>query len=336
MKTCLLLFALFFATHLRAQVNFTGPFAACGVEGSITIYDYKAKKWTYSNETDSKFATLPASTFKILNTLISLETGAVTDENELIQWPGEPDRARYGYRPDIYHSMNLKEAFKVSAVWVYIELAKKVGKDQYRDFLSRCHYGNGEISIDDPDFWNFGNFAVTPVNQVETLIGVYEETLPFSTRSFKILKDIMVELGGEIRTKGRKNNGEMWRIGIESPSGITENWYPVKKVIMMETMSITTSGNYRRYFMNRGEKYGHVIDPRSGYPVDNGIISVTVIAPDAISADGWDNGFYVMGIDSSFALLKKYSGLELNIIYQDIHGIIRDTSTAGFKKLLLN
>lgn len=152
----------------------------------------------------------------------------------------------------------------------------------------------------------------------------------------KGLKGVMVELGGEVRTMGGKNNGEMWRIGLESPSGIAENWYPVERVIGLKNLSVTTSGNYRKYFLNRGNKYGHVIDPRSGYPVDNGIISVTVVAPEAITADGWDNGFYVMGIDSSFALVKKYPGLELNIIYHDREGNIRDTSSAGFKKILLH
>ena len=87
--------------------------------------------------------------------------------------------------------------------------------------------------------------------------------------------------------------------------------------------------------MQQGKKYSHVIDPRKGKPVDNGIISVTVIAPDAITADGWDNGFFVLGIDSSFAMLKRLPGLELRIIYQDTNGNIRDTSSAGFTYLKL-
>jgi thiamine biosynthesis lipoprotein len=152
----------------------------------------------------------------------------------------------------------------------------------------------------------------------------------------KGLEDIIVEVGGEVRAKGRNAKGEKWRVGIESPAGITEDWYPVNEIAELDNLAVTTSGNYRKYFTDHGKKFSHVIDPRTGMPVDNGIISVTVIAPDAITADGWDNGFYVMGIDSSFSILKKYSGLELMIIYRDKNGYICDTASAGFKELMVN
>ena len=176
-----------------AQFSFSKPFEDCGVTGSITIYDYNSKKWVTSDVHDSQFPTLPASTFKIINTLIVLETGIVTDENELVKWPGRPDTVKYGYRPDIYRDMSLKEAFKLSAVWAFVELAKKVGKDHYLEYLDKLSYGNADLSVNDIDFWNFGRLAISPVNQIELLKGIYEETLPFSGRSFRILKAIMIE-----------------------------------------------------------------------------------------------------------------------------------------------
>jgi thiamine biosynthesis lipoprotein len=151
----------------------------------------------------------------------------------------------------------------------------------------------------------------------------------------KGLEDIIVEVGGEVRAKGRNAKGEKWRVGIESPSGITEEWYPVNDIISLDDRAVTTSGDYRKYFINQGKKYSHVIDPRKGRPVDNGIISVTVIAPDATTADGWDNGFFVMGVDSAFTLLKKMSSLEIRIIYQDKSGNFRDTASEGFRKMML-
>lgn len=182
------------ACHVSfSQADLKKPFEDCGIDGSITIYDYNSKKWISSNVNDSHAGTLPASTFKIMNTLIALETTAVTDENEIFKWSGETDTVKYGFRPEIYHDMNLQEAFKLSAVWVYLELAKKIGKENYKKFLTQCNYGNKDISINGPDFWNFGNLAVSPVNQVELLIGIYGETLPFSKKSFDILKKIMVE-----------------------------------------------------------------------------------------------------------------------------------------------
>jgi beta-lactamase class D len=169
------------------------PFRQCCIEGSITIYDYLAKKWISSDIYDSQSPTLPASTFKILNTLIALESEVIFDENEIIKWPGSTDTLKYGYRPAIYHDMSLAEAFKVSAGWAYIELAKKIGKEQYAKFLNACNYGNIDLSIDDNDFWNFGDFAISPANQIEILIGVYEETLPFKKEYFQIVKKIMIE-----------------------------------------------------------------------------------------------------------------------------------------------
>lgn len=193
MRIPIMILALLPAVHLFGQTSLTKPFEDCKIDGSITLYDYNAKQWIASDINDSHCATLPASTFKIINTLIVLETGVITDEHEIVKWPGETDTVKYGYRPDIYHDMSMKEAFKASAGWVYVELAKKIGKDRYKNYLSQSHYGNADVSIDDPDFWNFGNFAISPANQIEILMGVYEETLPFSKRSFSILKEIMIE-----------------------------------------------------------------------------------------------------------------------------------------------
>lgn len=176
------------------EESFKQHFEDCSLQGSITIYDYHNQKWMSSDTTDSHVATLPASTFKIMNTLIALETGVVADEEEIIPWIGEAyDTAKYSHRPNIYHSMGMREAFKLSAGWAYIELAKKVGKDRYQKILLEVGYGNSDLSVDDDDFWNFGSFAVTPVQQIGALMDIYEETLPFSHRSFSILKDMMIE-----------------------------------------------------------------------------------------------------------------------------------------------
>ena len=195
MTTHLLLFALVCWGNLvvSGQHDFAKPFQDCGLEGSITIYDYKAQQWMASDIHDSEYATLPASTFKIINTLIALDAGVIADESEIVKWPGSPDTLKYGYRPDIYHDMNLKEAFKSSAVWVYLDLARKIGKEAYRNYLTKCKYGNVDLSVDDDDFWNFGDLAISPVNQIELLIGVYEETLPFKKEHFQVVKEIMTE-----------------------------------------------------------------------------------------------------------------------------------------------
>jgi beta-lactamase class D len=168
------------------------PFKDCGVQGSCTIYDYQQKKWLTSDSIDAKTASLPASTFKIINLLIALETDVIKDEHEVIKWPGSTDTTRYGFRPEIYKDMSVKEAFEVSAVWVFLDLSKRIGRNRYQQYLTLCHYGNSDLSEKDPDFWNLGALAISPHNQVEFLILLYEGKLPFSKRTIEIAKRIMV------------------------------------------------------------------------------------------------------------------------------------------------
>lgn len=183
---------LLYSTVISAQVDLVTPFRNCNIKGSTTIYDYRNKKWIYSDNVDANRGTLPASTFKVINLLIALETGVIKDENETVKWVGHQDTTLYGYRPEIYRDMTAREAFEVSAGWVFVELAKKIGKERYRQSLEKCRYGNGNLSEKGADFWNFGSFAVSPRNQIEFLIKVYENKLPFSKRNIDILKKVMV------------------------------------------------------------------------------------------------------------------------------------------------
>ena len=191
MKIRLLLICCILALNATAQ-NSETPFQECNVKGSTTIYDYNNHKWTASDEADSRKGTQPASTFKIINLLIALETGVIKDENAIVKWPGATDTTLYGYRPDIYRDISVKEAFELSAGWAFIELAKKVGREKYKTYLHRSHYGNGDLSEKGDDFWNFGNFYVSPRNQIEFLISVYENKTIFSKRNIAILKKVMI------------------------------------------------------------------------------------------------------------------------------------------------
>jgi beta-lactamase class D len=175
-----------------AQPNLHTPFKECNLTGSITIYDYKNQKWVISDERDSKIDMQPASTFKIINLLVALETGTIKDENDVVRWPGTTDTTLYGYRPEIYKDITVKEAFEVSAGWAFIELAKKIDRDKYAHYLKLAGYGNGNLTEKGEDFWNFGGFGISPRNQVEFLIKLNEGKTPFSTRSIDILKRVMI------------------------------------------------------------------------------------------------------------------------------------------------
>src|ERR1700750_1193221 len=138
-----------FADPVVLRQDFKKYFENCTTNGSIAIYDNHQHRWILSDTIDNKKETLPASTFKIINMLIALETKTITSENDIVQWPGKTDTVKYGYRPDIYHDMPVKEAFELSAGWVFVELAKKIGKDNYRKFLSKSQYGNLDLSQTD-------------------------------------------------------------------------------------------------------------------------------------------------------------------------------------------
>lgn len=186
-----LIFLITLPVLSKGQIDLRTPFRDCGLSGSITVYDYNKGEWTMSDRVDAQLQMPPASTFKIINLLIALETGIIHDENDVVGWIGSIDTTLYGYRPSTYKDMSVKEAFEVSAGWVFMELAKKVGRERYLHYLKACDYGNKEAT-DEPDFWNFGPLAISPRNQVEFLIKVYKGQLPFSKRNLEILKRVMV------------------------------------------------------------------------------------------------------------------------------------------------
>ena len=121
--------------------------------------------------------------------------------------------------PDTYKDMTVKEAFEVSAGWVFMELSKKIGKKKYLEFLDECGYGNKLVS-NDADFWTFGPLKISPKNQIEFLIKIYEGKLPFSKKNLDILKNVMIKEHNDnyiLRAKtgwGRQNKIDIgWYVG---------------------------------------------------------------------------------------------------------------------------
>ncbi|MCV9930564.1 penicillin-binding transpeptidase domain-containing protein [Flavobacterium sp. LS1R49] len=198
--------------------DFKKYFDNCNTNGSIVIYDNVQQKWIVSDTDDIMKETLPASTFKIINLLIALETKTISSENEIVKWPGSTDTIKYDYRPAIYHDMTVKEAFEVSAGWAFIELAKKIGKENYKKYLTLCNYGNLNLSQKEDDFWNFGDFAISPVNQVKFIKKLYEEKLPFSKRNIEIVKKVMI-------TEKTDNYTIHAKTGWTRENGINTGWW---------------------------------------------------------------------------------------------------------------
>ena len=150
----------------------------------------------------------------------------------------------------------------------------------------------------------------------------------------KSIKNYLIELGGEIRVKGRKYPGnEKMKIGIESP-GDDPEFSLIEKVVWLDKGAITTSGNYRRYYESNGKKITHLLNPKTGYSIQNELISVTVYAKDAITADGYDNALMAMGLKKAMAFMEKRQDIAAHFIYRKENGTIADTMTKRFAALL--
>jgi beta-lactamase class D len=157
------------------------------VSGCILIYDLNKSEYIVYNGNRCKESFIPASTFKILNSLIALETGVIKDENEVIPW----DSVKRQY--DKWNmDQTLRTAIKYSAVWAYQELARRIGEHRMQHYVDSVKYGNCNISGGIDHFWLDGELRITPFQQVEFLKRLYFDDLPFSKRNLDIVKDIMI------------------------------------------------------------------------------------------------------------------------------------------------
>lgn len=191
-RSILIILLSVFSFDSYGQSTHQALFDKFSVSGSTTIYDYKNRKWIYTDSVDANKETLPASTFKILNSLIALETKAVKDENEIVKWDGT-ERDFFGAKMDVWNKdTDLKTAYRNSTIWFYVEMAKRVGRNKYKKYLKECGYGNLNFSEKGTDFWNLGEHGITPKNQIEFLVKLYENNLPFSKPVLNKVKEIMI------------------------------------------------------------------------------------------------------------------------------------------------
>ncbi len=192
---CLIVFP-FFSTGLFSSQDFSNDpefekiMLENGTKGTIIISSLDGTFTYVHNQQRARERLTPASTFKIANSIIALEMGTVEDQFESMAWDGQ-ERCLEVWNRD----HNLKSAFKHSCVWFYQALARKIGSENYLEYLNRLDYGNHLVGNDVTTFWleGGGDLRISPFEQIDFLKRIFRKELPISDRTYNILEDIMLE-----------------------------------------------------------------------------------------------------------------------------------------------
>lgn len=180
-------------------LNFKKYFDADSAVGCFALYDMKNKKFYYHDSSRCYAGFLPASTFKIPNSLFFLEAGVIKDENEKIKWDGVKR-----WRDEWNQDTDLRMAFKYSTVWFYQECARRMGLAQMKNFVDTLNYGNKDISAGVDAFWLKGKMRISAMEQIALVKNIYDNKVPFKQRNIDILKDIMIlEKGDNYTLRGK-------------------------------------------------------------------------------------------------------------------------------------
>lgn len=196
--------------------------AAHDVDGCITLYDTRTQSYHRYNAERCRRGFLPASTFKIMNALIALETGVADGPDFVMPWDGVRREYERWNRDHTLHT-----AMRDSAVWYYQEIARRIGEESMRKHLREARYGNDDLTAGIDRFWLEGGFRITPDEQVEFLRKLRRGALPFAERSQAIVREMMIVEQSDGRTwhakTGLTRQGDDaigWWVGwVELPAG---------------------------------------------------------------------------------------------------------------------
>lgn len=217
------------------------------VEGSVLIFD-PVKNTFFSNNFDwAKTGRLPASTFKIPNSIISLELGLVQDDSTMFKWDGQKRMMKIWDR-----DMNFHDAFHLSCVPIYRQLARNIGTQQMKDHISKFNYGTMEIDSTNIDmFWLAGNSKISQFQQIDFLKRFNEKQLDISDSTYAIMKRMMiiensngVVLRGKTGWTQTEKGDNVWYVGFIESKGQT--WYFATNLNATEKTNIDTLPELRK------------------------------------------------------------------------------------------
>ncbi|MDR3339946.1 MAG: FAD:protein FMN transferase [Candidatus Symbiothrix sp.] len=139
------------------------------------------------------------------------------------------------------------------------------------------------------------------------------------------ITDYMIEIGGEVHTKGKNANGHCWRIEITKPIDDASGQEKERMdVVELCDKSMATSGNYRNYYIKDGKKIAHTINPLTGYPAESNILSASVVYTDCMTADAFATAFMTMNLETAVAVAEQIPGLDYLFIYADAEGNLHE------------
>lgn len=145
----------------------------------------------------------------------------------------------------------------------------------------------------------------------------------------KGLRNYLVEIGGEVVAAGHNDRKEPWSLAIEKP---VEGEREAQAVIGLSNAGLATSGNYRKFWERDGQKYGHTLNPQTGFPEISNLLSATILAPSCAEADALATTCMVLGVDRSLKLLEELEGREGYLLFLDQKGLLTAVQTSGFSE----
>ncbi len=146
----------------------------------------------------------------------------------------------------------------------------------------------------------------------------------------------LVEIGGELKAKGKNADRKIWRVGVDKPSEEIDNANRFQFILNLENKSLATSGNYRKFYKQRGVRYSHTISPFSGFPSQNRLLSVSVIHDECMLADAYATTFMVMGVRETKVFIKNRLDIEVYLIFTDKDNNWKTYISPNMKERIIN
>jgi thiamine biosynthesis lipoprotein len=139
------------------------------------------------------------------------------------------------------------------------------------------------------------------------------------------ISNYMIEIGGEIHAKGKNPNNEAWKVEIVKPVDDQSGYQTdALEIIDLDDASLATSGNYRNFYLKDGKKYAHTINPLTGYPAEESLLSATVIYSDCMTADAFATAFMALGLEKSLEIATRFPEMGYIFVYTDENGDLQE------------